>query len=226
MTTETLHPFERSGLGVGPFRLLYVASFPAPSMAEQNPEAYNNALRALPRDVPLGSCDHCGMCLMHNFVCQSSDGKKFVVGSDCAHKLGDKSLGDKVKVEVLRRQRMERRAKAEAARVARRAKWLIDNADKVKAQEEARAKAAEAAKVAAQAVTEKWAFVLPVLDAQNGNFCSSIAQGIRDGIAPRGRAVEIVGSIYAKSAGRSGSKAYEVAILEFESKIEPDGDFT
>jgi hypothetical protein len=223
--TETLHPFEASGLGVGPFRLLYVASFPSPSMAEQNPEAYNNALRALPREVPLGICNHCGMALMHNFVCQSTDGKKFVVGADCAHKLGDMSLGNKVKIEVLRRQRADRRAKVEAQRAARRAKWLIDNADKIKAQEAARVLMAEQAKVAAEAVTAKWAFVLPVLDAQNGNFCASMAQGIREGNPPRGRAVDIIGSIYAKSHGRSGSKAYTTAITEFESKIEPDGDF-
>lgn len=220
MQSETLHAFESSGLGVGPFRLLYVASFPAPSMAEQNPEAYNNALRALPRDVPLGSCNHCGMCLMHNFVCQSSDGKKFVVGSDCVHKLGDPSLGNKVRIEVLRRQRADRRAKAEAQRAARRAKWLIDNADLIKAQDAARAKAAEEAKVAGLAVTAKWAFVLPVLDAQNGNFCASIARDIRNGQAPRGRAVEILGDIYAKAVGRRDSKAYIAALEQFSANVE------
>lgn len=214
-----MHPFERSGLGIGPFRFLFVASLPSPSLAEHNPEAYNAALRELPRVCPLGSCAHCGMPLMHNFICQSADGKKFAVGSDCVFKVADKSLQDEVRITVLRRAREARRAKAETERAARRAQWLIDNADRLAAEAKAKMIAEVEAATKRAAVTARWSFMLPILDRQSGPFCASMLEGIRNGHAPQGRAITILAEIFAKRAGRAGSKAYEAALVEFDKFI-------
>lgn len=217
-----MHPFEASGLGLGPFRFLYVASLPSPSLAEQNPEAYNAALRSLPRDIPLGVCNHCGMPLMHNFVCTSSDGKKFAVGSECVDKTRDKALGDSVKIAAAKILRDQRRAKADARREINRKAWLIANAPRLEAEAKARTEREAAAAIVRQSTANRWAFVLPVLDGSYGDFCASIAQEIRNGNAPEGRALSIVADIYAKGFGRRNSVAYSAAQDEFYTKIDID----
>jgi hypothetical protein len=218
--TDQFHPFEKSGCGTGPFRFLGVASIPAPSLAEQNPEAYRNALRDLPQGIGCGSCAHCGTPIMHNYICEDATGHRFVVGSECAAKIGGPALGDKVAIAAAKIVRDQRRAKADAAREARRAQWLIDNADKIKAQEEARAAALAQAERDRAAVTALWAFMLPILDGKTSSgFCADIARSIRDGHAPSGRAVQILGDIYAKTAGRAGSTAFEAAWKDFETRI-------
>src|ERR1700748_2403557 len=84
------HPFEVAGLGLAPFRCVGAYSLPSPSMAEQNPQAYQNALRDMPKGWGIGSCAYCGMGLVHNFLIRSKDGKGFVVGSECVAKADDK----------------------------------------------------------------------------------------------------------------------------------------
>jgi hypothetical protein len=51
-----------------------------------------------------------------------------------------------------------------------------------------------------------------------------VANSIRAGYAPSGRAVEILQDIYAKSFGRRNSEAYESAWAEFAMKIEEPHD--
>lgn len=107
------HPFEASGLGIGPFRFLYCASLPSPSLAAQNPTAYQAALRDLPKDVRLGTCAHCGMALMDNYVIESADKKKFAVGCVCVGKTNDRSLCNPVAIAAAKLQRAKNRARAE-----------------------------------------------------------------------------------------------------------------
>jgi hypothetical protein len=90
-------------------------SIPSPSLAEHNPEGYNNALRMMPRGYGCGSCNFCGMPLVHNCLVNSSDGKKFAVGCDCINKVGDAGLVKDVG-EAKRKAAKEAR---EAARIAR-----------------------------------------------------------------------------------------------------------
>ncbi len=76
MTTnasKTLHPFERAGLGLAPFR--FVGS---------HEEKYQ-ACQGAPVQ-PGASCDYCGTAIMVVCVIQSSDGKRFKVGCDCVAK--------------------------------------------------------------------------------------------------------------------------------------------
>ena len=72
-TALQVHPFEKAGLGVAPFRFsgmsekVYVA---CPGAPEQ----------------PAGTCDYCGMGIRYCCHIESADGKSFVVGSDCVRK--------------------------------------------------------------------------------------------------------------------------------------------
>ena len=80
MTTETaIHCFQKAGLGNAGFRCVGLYSIPSPSMCEHNPAAYNTALSLMSRDLGCGSCAFCGTAIMHNFIIESADGKRFVV---------------------------------------------------------------------------------------------------------------------------------------------------
>lgn len=129
-----MHPFEKSGLGKAPFRFVTMFSFPAPSLGEQNPNAYMEACQeaaniAKSHGVRGGICEHCGMALMNNFIIRSADGHKHVVGCDCVAKtrLSDAALARAVEAAVKAREKTKRaerketkRANAEATRKANR----------------------------------------------------------------------------------------------------------
>lgn len=219
------HPFELSGLGLAPFRLIGVVSMPARSLAEANPTAYNRAVAeyiAAMRHfgVQGGICQHCGTAIMNNYIIRSADSKNSVVGSQCVEHTGDVGLGNAVAVEKRRLERNVRREKAEARREVARQKWLEANKDRLEAEAKAREAALAAQRAAGEKIKDKWAFMLPFLDDPNGySFKSSIARSIQQGDEPRGRAVDILKDIYAKAHGRRGSKDYNSACDEFFEKI-------
>jgi hypothetical protein len=124
----SIHCFEKSGLGKAPFRCVGLYSIPSPSLAEHNVEAYNNALRDMPRDVGCGSCQYCGTAIMHNFIIQSSDGMRFVVGSDCVARTGDAGLLKQVRGERLKVVREKREAGRRMKREEREAGWAAERA--------------------------------------------------------------------------------------------------
>lgn len=123
-----VHCFEKSGLGRAPFRCVGLASIPSPSLAEQNVTAYNNALRDLPQGIGCGSCAYCGTAIMHNFIIESSDEHRFVVGCDCVAKTGDLGLVKQVRTERLRVVREKREAGRRLARSEREALWAAERA--------------------------------------------------------------------------------------------------
>ena len=59
------------------------------------------------------SCDHCGRPISHVFVCKSSDGKTFNLGSVHVEDLGDAGLTQAVKTKMQEVKAEERRAKRE-----------------------------------------------------------------------------------------------------------------
>ncbi len=72
-TAHAIHPFEKCGLGLAPFRCV---------------GSYESKYQAIPGDPncpiqPGSSCDYCGNGIMNVFVIRSSDGKEFKVGCDC-----------------------------------------------------------------------------------------------------------------------------------------------
>ena len=134
--SQSIHPFEKSGLGVGPFRLTGVISLPNASIAEANPAAFNGAMRdaqeaAKCSGVRLGVCDHCGAGLMRNAVVTDSAGKCFVVGLDCAMKVGDASLGSRAKIEANRIRREAAAARKERELAAKEERLQEERTPKV-----------------------------------------------------------------------------------------------
>lgn len=71
--TSAIHPFERAGLGKGPFRC--TGSY----------ESKYQACHGAPIQ-PGTSCDYCGQGIMTAFKIRSADGKQFKVGCDCVAK--------------------------------------------------------------------------------------------------------------------------------------------
>lgn len=111
----TENELEKMGLGKAPFKFLGSIESPPKSMLEQNPEAYNNALRAFPKfDAGgIGSCARCYYNITIHYVLKSSDGKTFPLGSECVHRLNDTTLTKQIDKEVAKRTK-ELKAKRDA----------------------------------------------------------------------------------------------------------------
>lgn len=206
-----IHKFEDAGLGKAPFRLIGVYSFPSATLAEHNPTAYNNALALMPRDVACGSCAFCGMSLVHNFIIQSADQRKFVVGCDCVEKTGDAGLVSAIKLQK-RRERQAQRMQAQAADAkARLAAERAENGGLTLAEIRAK-KEAELAALRApleQAIVESLSPIIRVLDANPGDFTRMVSQQLMAcNLKFSPRIVSIMLEIVAKQAGRRNSKAY------------------
>lgn len=112
-----VHPFERAGLGVAPFRCTGVF------------EKTYQACQGAPVQSA-GMCDFCGTCIRYCYQIQSADGRTFVVGCDCVAKTDDTQLEEQVRrAERAYRRELERkawepiRAAREAERAAAVAAW-------------------------------------------------------------------------------------------------------
>jgi hypothetical protein len=107
MTTSTVHPFERAGLGHAPYRCYGCREnrFEMPGFGWK----------------PGGSCDYCGTGILYEYVIKSADGVEFVVGCDCVNKTGADVLG--FKEERTRIARERRQTKVAARRAIRQAEW-------------------------------------------------------------------------------------------------------
>ena len=236
-TTTILHPFERSGNGIGPFRFAGSISLPPASMGEQNTTAFNSKMaeaQAMARQVSvrLGACDHCGTGIMHHAVITSADGKHFVVGFDCVAKTNDPSIGKPAEVARAKRERESRRIKAEEKREARRKTWLKavnpetgeTNAARLDRESIERAERQATQRAKEDAVRLRWEFWIDQCRhlSNGGNFVESIIRGVElHGEAPKGRGLNICAEIFAKQSGRAGSKENAEAQATFWKNIQP-----
>ena len=199
----SIHPFEAAGLGLAPFRFVgmdekvYVAFPGAPAQAA-------------------GTCDYCG------------------VGCDCIRKTdrddnrlltaAERALGNLKRAK----KQAELAAKWEAKRVAlnaeldrqRSANGGLTDAEVA----ERKAQAERAAAAAPFLALNAW--LLAVLEAgnhQSGGFVDGMIEKL--GTMPAAklspRCLDILGDMYAKAAGRRGSKAYDAARDEFDAKTTP-----
>ena len=89
-----MHPFEKSGLGKAPFRLVGHGTRIGP-IRIPNPDGTTTEIGS--PGQPMGSCKHCGMGIADCYVIRSSDGKEFEVGSSCVLKTDDPGLKKEVK---------------------------------------------------------------------------------------------------------------------------------
>ena len=79
------HVFERAGLGVAPFRVVGVER-------RVGPITHDSGLIVGAPGQPMGSCEYCGQGIALCFSIKSSDGRRFIVGSECVAKAGDNGL--------------------------------------------------------------------------------------------------------------------------------------
>lgn len=82
---NSVHPFERAGLGVAPFRFVGMFSDFGPHFCEMN----GVRVEVGAHGQPMGTCDYCGQGIGYCFTIRSADGREFVVGSDCVAKTSD-----------------------------------------------------------------------------------------------------------------------------------------
>lgn len=121
-----IHTFEKAGLGIAPFYCTGMFSIPSPSMAADNPTAYNNAMSMLPRGMGAGSCAYCGMSITHNFMVKDSTDRRFVVGSECVNRTGDAGMIKTVKAERSKIAKEKRAARNAIKRDEREAMWKLE----------------------------------------------------------------------------------------------------
>jgi len=215
-----IHRFEIAGLGKAPFRFIGIVSLPSPTLAEQNPSAYNAALCAIPPGIGCGTCAFCGMALVHNAIVQDVCGKRFVVGTDCVSKVGDAGLVNAVRHAQNAAKRAAKQAAAEAAREADLAAQRRANGGRTnwEVQQDA-AKAEQDALRAKFSAANAW--LIAFLNPTDTGFCGSVARYLQtrpiSSLSPR--CLSIVQDIWSKAAGRSGSKAYNAASDDFDARV-------
>lgn len=237
MTEVLTHLWQEQGLGQAPFRAICIISVPSKGLAEHNVDAYNNAMaecqqQARALGVHLCTCDSCGMALENNVVIRDVNGKNFVVGCDCAEKVGDTKLTTEVKLLNKKRKQEIKAAKAEEERKARESRIAADqalqrerNGGLTDAEVAARARqAAEDAKREKFTAENLW--LLNVLDGMNGDFVASMIEKLEVGPLSglSDRCVSILSDIYGKAHGRGGSKKYTAAVDEFYSHLPEESD--
>ena len=110
-----IHPFAH--LGPAPYRFVSVWVMPSKSLAGENPDAWNNALRSAPCAV--GSCHHCSAGLTDHYIIADADGTLHAVGSSCVKKI---SKGSKKITRLEFDVREAKRARDREKRHAREAK--------------------------------------------------------------------------------------------------------
>jgi len=110
------HRFETAGLGKAPFRYVGFTERRGPEKILDANGNWNGLECGAPGQ-PMGTCDYCGQGIAICCEIVSSDGKRFVVGSDCVEKTGDKGIVVKVKSAV-NKLRSEKRKASEAKRIA------------------------------------------------------------------------------------------------------------
>lgn len=218
MTTKpTLHPFEERGLGLAPFTFC--------GIEEKVCDLGNGHTKAG------GTCDYCSTGIRYACHIRSSDGRAFVVGTDCVRKLDrvDNRLLNDVERAVAKIEAARREAKRQAKWEAERLKNLAllqaerdQNGGLTNYEVAQQAKEREAAELAAKIEPEnRW--LLDVLD--RVSYGSDFIDAMRDKLKTchvsdlSERCQTILADIFAKAHGRRGSKVYDAAIDTFYSHL-------
>ena len=212
-------------MGTAPYTFVGMWSMPSISLAENNPEAYNNALREKPK-MCHGTCDHCGMGILHHYILRDADRNYFSVGSECVNKLDDVENMDAVEYQKRKHQKSLRMARAEVKREQKR----LDHQAKLDQQREANGgltdyelgekRREDELMQKRRDNEEKFAYFIDYLGLGN-DFAGELAKGMRDnGQLPYGRGRSIMLEMIAKTEGRKNSKAYNAKYEEAETKLE------
>jgi hypothetical protein len=106
--TPAIHAFEKAGLGRAPFRCVGVEERRGPIVVS---EAGGVTTTIGAPGQPMGVCDFCGTGIAECYLIRSTDGRDFIVGSDCVRKTGDAGLLRQLEPHL----REKRRAAADRA---------------------------------------------------------------------------------------------------------------
>lgn len=218
-TTEFVAPYRHTGA---------IISLPSP---EAHPTAYQNGMRNASEEaaafgVRLGSCQVCGNGIMNNHVAKDAEGAYFVIGCDCAQKLGGEMCDEAKKAEKIRQAKIreEKREKARLARVAKHQAELQEQRDRnggLTDREVEAERIAEERRQKRAKLSEKNEWLIEVLQSQNGGFCADMAITLETNeisdLSPR--QIGALQDVYAKSHGRRNSKAYKAAEQDFEARV-------
>lgn len=111
MSSSGPHPFEKAGLGLAPFRVIGVEE-------RRGPITYCVDGVEVTAGAPgqaMGCCAYCYTGIAECWEIESSDGKRFVVGSSCVLKTGDKQLAGPVRRHATRLRKERERVRIEKA---------------------------------------------------------------------------------------------------------------
>lgn len=79
-TATSVHPFEEAGLGLAPFKFMGMYE-------SRGPITLADGSQVGAPGQPMGTCKYCGQGIAICCSIESSDGKRFIVGSDCVAKV-------------------------------------------------------------------------------------------------------------------------------------------
>jgi len=213
-----IHIWEAQGLGKAPFHVVGFVTLPS---ANQNPSAYRSAMENLPGGYELGCCGACGHGLVNNFLIESSDKKKFAVGSDCVEKTGDAGL-----VNAANEAHKQEMAKTKYQKMLHRQEEY-DRSQKEqrknnggKTDSECFEEYLESAKSDIfKAINQQMFELGQRLEDGKGGFRDDVARSFYSGQLPKGRGVKIVIDIFAKQKGKPNSAEYQIEIKRLSKQI-------
>jgi len=195
MSTTELHPFEKAGMGVGPYRFLGIVEMPNPGEDSARNFACGNPyaeVHAAGLKAGAGTCCCCGMAITVICIVADAKGDKWGVGSDCVLKTEDDRIERSARLAISKRRNIMAARRVEAKREQRRQAWLDQPCPSSRAlpgetnrqfneREQAERKAAEANRAAARAArAEQFKDVLAVLN-YGGSFLVAMADALTNG---------------------------------------------
>ena len=136
------HPFEKSGLGRAPFRLVHMEVRVGPMRTTLSSGV---VVESGAPGQPMGTCQHCGMGIKYVCVIKDADGNISEVGTTCVEKCGKRAdstfqdIGLASDVEYVRRNHTNRIRRAKAAAKKAEAKRERERKRRVRAIRDAKA---------------------------------------------------------------------------------------
>lgn len=139
--SDKLHPFEKAGLGLAPFKFRFCETRVGPIHCADGITQIGSP------GQPMGTCAYCGNGIALCMGIESSDGKRFIVGSDCVEKLyrpenqttteQARALARDPVYQAVKRAKADHNCKLrwarEAKRIAEGMEYLHTQADRLKA---------------------------------------------------------------------------------------------
>ena len=210
---------------------------PPASLAEANPDAYNNAWKGAVKGT--GTCANCGMGILHHVVIMTPNGEKHFVGQDCAEKIGDSSMREAVKSgltsEQIEKNNAVREEKILKEQEATKALVVVQN-DRINKWfwvVEALVGCRKTWQTSQPDCTGYFGVVtqgnqrffykqdsLGQITAYGNTFTENIVASLISGQTISERASQIVCEILAKNHGRMGSKKYNIAFEDYAKRLE------